>query len=172
MASTTLLDPPGSTKHGSVALLLTPKAQVIWVESQQTVEQALERLQRCGYTAIPILDQNGGYVGTLSEGDVLRHLLRVGENWRRATRYVSVATLERRSENRPVHIDAPIDVLIVRTIDQNFVPVIDDRGVFIGIVPRKSVIEHCARSAGLLESAPKQSLCAGGSSHEPSSSTR
>ena len=38
----------------------------------------------------------------------------------------------------------------MRAANQNFVPVLDDCEVFIGIVPRKPIIEHCAFRVGIL----------------------
>ena len=49
----------------------------------------------------------------------------------------------RRSNNRAVHVDAKLEALILRAAEQNFVPVLDDREVFIGIVRRRSIIEQC-----------------------------
>ena len=40
--------------------------------------------------------------------------------------------------------------LVARASRQNFVPVVDDREVFIGIVRRQTIIEHCARRAGIV----------------------
>jgi CBS domain-containing protein len=50
-------------------------------------------------------------------------------------------------KNHPVRIDATMDDLIERAIEQNFVPVVDDQGIFIGIVRRREIIEYCAKLA-------------------------
>ena len=44
-----------------------------------------------------------------------------------------------------MRIDATMDDLIERAIEQNFVPVVDDQGIFIGIVRRREIIEYCAK---------------------------
>ena len=50
------------------------------------------------------------------------------------------AEVARRMVLRPVDIDAEIEELLSLAIDQNFVPVVDGRGAFIGIVRRRSVL--------------------------------
>ena len=134
----------------NVAFFLTPKKQVIWVPERATLRQAIERMRPHGYTAIPILDARGCYVGTLTEGDILWHLINVREASLRMTEFIPLVAVERRTTNLPVHVDAHIESLITRAVDQNFVPVVDDSDIFIGIVPRKPIIEHCARKAGIL----------------------
>src|SRR5690242_2655181 len=125
----------------NVAFFLTPKSEVIWVSASATIEQALERMGPYGFTAVPILDDEGRYVGTLTHRDLLWHLLHVRDGWQRAAKYTTVLAVERRTNNVPTHIDAQAETLVARSVDQNFVPVVDDRGIFIGIVTRKRIIE-------------------------------
>src|SRR5664279_4494078 len=134
----------------NVAFFLTPKNQVVWVPASATLRQAIERMKPHGFTAIPILDDRGGYVGTLTEGDILWHLINVPGISLRTAELTPLHAVKLRKNNVPVHIDADIEALITRAVDQNFVPVLDDSDVFIGIVTRKPIIEHCARRAGIL----------------------
>lgn len=46
-------------------------------------------------------------------------------------------------EFRPVSINASMEDLIQTAMNQNFVPVIDDKKIFIGIVTRKDIIKFC-----------------------------
>ena len=41
-----------------------------------------------------------------------------------------------------VLITQSVEELITKTMDSNFVPITDDRGMFIGIVTRRSIIKH------------------------------
>ena len=59
----------------NVITLLTPKAQVAYLYDDFTVRQGLEKLRVLGYTAIPVLDRNGYYLGSVSEGDFLWAIL-------------------------------------------------------------------------------------------------
>ena len=134
----------------NVAFFLTPKKEVVWVPERATLREAIERMKPHGYTAIPILDAAGGYVGTLTEGDMLWHLVKTRDASLRTAESTPLVAVERRTNNLPVHIDADIEALIMRAANQNFVPVLDDCDIFIGIVPRKPIIEHCARRVGIL----------------------
>ena len=55
----------------NIAFFLTPKVEVIYEKSNNTMRQAIERMEYHRYTAIPILNDKGMYVGTLTEGDLL-----------------------------------------------------------------------------------------------------
>ena len=45
--------------------------------------------------------------------------------------------IPRRATYKPVHADSNMEDLLDRAINQNFVPVVDDQGSFIGIITRK-----------------------------------
>ena len=51
--------------------------------------------------------------------------------------------IPRRATYKPVHADADMENLLDRAINQNYVPVIDDKGSFIGIITRKEIIKYC-----------------------------
>ena len=137
----------------SVASFLTPKHEVTWLPADVTIRQALNLMQVRRHVAVPLLDAGGHYVGTLTDGDLLRHLIpyfgrEPGELT--AALETPIADVERQMQNHPVHIDAPMATLTERAVAQSFVPVVDDRGVFSGIVRRQQLFEHCAQRAGLL----------------------
>ena len=125
----------------NVAFFLTPKVDVAWVKSSATLRQAIERMEHHRYTAVPVLAADGTYVGTLTEGDLLWYMKKHPDLRFEDTRDVPLEEVERRIAVRPVRIDADIEQLLERALDQNFVPVVDDRDVFIGIVRRLSIPE-------------------------------
>jgi CBS domain-containing protein len=55
----------------NIIFLLTPKTDVAYVYDKDTLRQVLEKMAHHRYTAIPIINQEGEYVGTLTEGDLL-----------------------------------------------------------------------------------------------------
>jgi CBS domain-containing protein len=134
----------------NVAFLLTPKHAVTCVPASATVQQALEHMEVHRHSAVPLLDGDGRYVGTLTEGDLLWHLKHADRPWREVAEATPVLAVERRMANHPVHIDAEMGTLVERAVTQSFVPIVDDRDVFVGIVRRERIIEDCARRAGLL----------------------
>ncbi|PZR06033.1 MAG: CBS domain-containing protein [Archangium gephyra] len=129
----------------NVAFFLTPKSEVIWVPDTATLRQAIERIEADRFAAIPILDAQGHYAGTLTEGDVLWALWHADGVTREAAQHLSLRQLARHAKYQSVSIDAQVEELLTLAAQQNFVPVADSRGAFIGIVRRKSIIEHCAK---------------------------
>jgi CBS domain-containing protein len=129
----------------NVAFFLTPKSEVVWIHEGATMRQALERMERHRYSAVPILDDHGRYVGTITEGDLLWKLWHSPGPAVESAERIHLAEVTRKVINQPVSIDAEVEELLSRAIEQNFVPVIDSRGVFIGIVRRRPIIEHCSQ---------------------------
>ena len=134
----------------NIAFLLTPKNQVAYLYNHYTVRQALAKMRAHGYTAIPVLDKDGAYVGTLSAGDLLWCILDDGSYTPKSQedRYIHEILAHNR-QNPAVRINATINELLEKVMDQNFVPVTDDRGLFVGIVTRKDIIKHfCSNEKG------------------------
>jgi len=130
----------------NIAFFLLPKKEVIFFNSQSTIRQVLERMEHHRFTAVPILNDNGEYVGTVTEGDLLWFLKNSKEvNVENAHRY-PLAIVPRRVKQSVVHIDESMENLISLIKVQNFVPVIDDMNKFIGIVRRSDVLDYCAKN--------------------------
>jgi CBS-domain-containing membrane protein len=123
-----------------IAFFLTPKAEVSWVWTTSTMRQAVERMEFHRYTAVPLLTPEGAYAGTLAEGDLLVFWKQHPQLRFEDTERVLVAEVPRRTDARAIEIDAEIEQLFALVLDQSFVPVVDDRGAFIGIVKRRSVL--------------------------------
>lgn len=130
----------------NIIFLLTVKSAVAFIYDDATMRQGLEKMRHHGYTALPVISGDGKYVGTVSEGDFLWHILDSGDNSMKLQENYPILEILRRGWNPAVNIRATMDELLIRVSDQNFVPVVDDRGVFMGIITRKSVIRHyCER---------------------------
>jgi CBS-domain-containing membrane protein len=128
----------------NVAFFLTPKSQVVCASAHGTMRDALEALGKSGYTAIPVLDGRGHYVSTITEGDLLRKLIQTPNLSVYETDKVPLAEVPIRTQVHPVGIDAEVEELFSRAMEQNYVPVINSRSVFIGIVRRREILVHCA----------------------------
>lgn len=127
----------------NILFFLTPKAMCAFLYDDYTVRQALEKMETAGYAALPILNRRGEYRGTLTEGDVLWAMknmcnmdLRIAESRR-------IMEISRRKDNVPVRVTASMQNLVERAIAQNFVPVVDDKDTFIGLVTRKAIVSYC-----------------------------
>lgn len=130
-------------KSMNIAFFLTPKNEVVYENLDATMRQVMERMEHHGYTAIPLIDKSGRYVGTLTEGDLLWKLKNTPELTFVNTETVKVKDIPRRIKHKSVQISASIESLISLAVSQNFVPVTDDNGTFIGIIKRSDIINHC-----------------------------
>ncbi len=126
----------------SIIFLLTVKAFVAYLDEHCTLRQGLEKMRHHGYTAMPVIAQDGTYVGTVSEGDFLWHMLDSGMYAMKSQEEYSIADILRKGWNPAVKVEATMDELLFRVMEQNFVPVIDDRGKFMGIITRKDIIKY------------------------------
>ena len=127
----------------NILFFLTPKAMCAFLYDDYTIRQAIEKMEVAGYPAIPILNRQGEYRGTLKEGDLLWALRNMCNMDMRQAECRRIMEIPRRKDNIPVRITASMSDLIERASNQNFVPVIDDYGAFIGLITRKAIIKYC-----------------------------
>lgn len=127
----------------NIAFFLTPKNEVVCESIESTMRQVIEKMEHHGYTAIPLIDKYGKYVGTLTEGDLLWKLKNTMNLNFRNTETVKVKDIPRRVKHKSVTISEDIESLINLAVNQNFVPVVDDEGIFIGIIKRSDIINYC-----------------------------
>ena len=127
----------------SILFFLTPKAMCAYLYDDYTIRQALEKMESAGYTAIPILNRRGEYRGTLTEGDLLWAMKNMCYMDMRQAEARRIMEISRRKDNLPVRVTASMHDLIQRASQQNFIPVVDDYGAFIGIITRKAIIKYC-----------------------------
>ncbi len=126
----------------NVITLLIPKTQVAYLCEDDSIRQGLEKMHVRSYTAIPVLSKNGHYRGTVSEGDFLWHILDRENNSLKDMEMLSIKEVMRANFNPAVKIGVSMEELLERAMQQNFVPVVDDREYFIGIVTRQSIIRN------------------------------
>lgn len=128
----------------NILMLLTPKSEVVYVKSSFTVRQALEKMEYHRYSAVPIINDAGQYVGTITEGDFLwwmKEKFKIGlHEWDRLET-TSVMDIPRHSDNKPIGVAQNAEDLFETAMIQNFVPVIDDSEIFIGIVTRRKIMK-------------------------------
>ncbi len=127
----------------NILFFLTPKALCAHLNADDTLRQALERMETAGYTSLPILNKRGEYCGTLSEGDLLWALKNLCYMDMRQAEAHRVMEIIHRKDYIPVKVNTSMHDLVDRAANQNFVPVVDDKGAFIGIITRSAIIKYC-----------------------------
>lgn len=130
----------------NILFFLTPKAMCAFLHDDYTMRQALEKMEQAGYAALPILNPQGEYVGTLTEGDLLWAIKNMCSMDMRQTETQKIMSISRRKDNVPVRVTTSMQELVERASYQNFVPVVDDKNTFIGIVTRRAIIKYCQQS--------------------------
>ena len=127
----------------NVLFFLKPKSEVVYLKDEYTLRQAIEKMERSSYSAIPMINRMGEYVGTVTEGDLL---------WTIKERYnislkdaedIPILSVNRHIRFEPISVNADMEDIVTTAMNQNFVPEIDDKKVFIGIITRKDIIEFC-----------------------------
>ena len=128
----------------NILFFLTPKSDVAYIYADDTIRQALEKMEHHRYAAVPVLEHSGKYVGTITEGDLLWGIKNQYNLNLKAAEDVPLSVIRRRADYQPVSGKSRMEDLIDRALNQNFVPAVDDRGLFIGIITRKDIIKYYA----------------------------
>lgn len=131
----------------NIAFFLTPKKDVAYLYDDYSIRQSLEKMKRHGYSSIPVISRDGKYVSTVTEGDFLWYML---DESIEDTDGVSIYDAEdlklkdiiKKNRSSAARITATMEELIELAMNQNFVPVVDDTGTFIGIVTRKNILKY------------------------------
>lgn len=127
----------------NILFFLIPKSEVAYIFEDETLRQAIEKMEHRRYSCIPLLSRDGKYTGTISEGDLLWGIKRMEISDIHEAENIPILAVPRRATYKPVRANADMEDLLDRAINQNFVPVVDDQGFFIGIITRKAIIKYC-----------------------------
>ena len=127
----------------NILFFLKPKIELAYVNDYHTLRQALEIMEFHKYSSVPMLNKEGKYVGTITEGDLLWGLKELNLLNIKEAETISILKIKRRRDYQSVKVECDIEDLIERAKEQNFVPVVDDGGYFIGIITRRDIINYC-----------------------------
>lgn len=126
----------------NILFYLTPKCDCAYLEDTDSLRQAIEKMESRRYSTIPLLSKNGNYIGTVTEGDLLWNIKNKYDLDLRKAEGISITDIDRRKDYMPITIRSKMEDLIDLAMQQNFVPVCDDNGSFIGIVTRQEIIKY------------------------------
>lgn len=127
----------------NILFFLTPKEEVAYIYTDDNIRQVMEKMHYHRYSSVPMLNKEGKYAGTITEGDLLWGLKEFNLLSIKDAETCPVTVFDRKHDYLPVHIETTMEDLIEKSMHQNFVPVIDDNGYFIGIIRRKEIIQYC-----------------------------
>lgn len=119
--------------------ILVPKQMLTYLTDEDTLDQAVQFLMGSTYTAVPVIDNDGKYIGIVSEGDFLRAVM---ENGRENLKNYKVGDIVNRDMGGVVLNTVEREEIMEKILDRNFLSIVDDRQCFVGIITRKSVIMY------------------------------
>ena len=135
----------------NVLFFITPKSQTTYLTSDFSIRQALEKIKYHRYTSVPIIDKFGKYVGTITEGDLLWFIIENNILDIKKLEEIKLSEVKRNRDNFAVNVSSKVSDLFSIITNQNFVPIVDDSNVFIGLITRKSVIKYLQENNTILE---------------------
>ena len=126
----------------NILFFLLPKDKIHFVYEQYTLRQVLEKMDSCGFAALPILNNRGEYIDTITEGDILRYIKRHQNLSLKDAERINLKEIDIKRSIKSIKIYANVEDLLEVSLDQNFVPIVDDMNRFIGIITRRSIISY------------------------------
>ena len=125
----------------NVLFFLLPKANCAYIDERFSLRQTLEKMEYHHYSSIPLLSKDGKYIGTVSEGDLL-WFIKDHDMSLLDSEKISIKDIKRQRDIKAISINNDMNDLVNLILNQNFVPIVDDNQIFIGIVRRSSVINY------------------------------
>ena len=142
----------------NILFFLTPKCDVAYVKEEDSLRNTLEKMEFHRYSAIPVLSKDGKFAGTLTEGDLLWEIKNQLNLDLKEAEKVLVKDIPMRKHFEAVGINSSMEGLVARSLTQNFVPVVDDLGHFLGIVKRRDLMDYLYRHADFVALDKEESM--------------
>ena len=142
----------------NILFFLTPKCDVAYVKEEDSLRNTLEKMEFHRYSAIPVLSKDGKFAGTLTEGDLLWEIKNQLNLDLKEAEKVLVKDIPMRKHFEAVGLNSSMEGLVARSLTQNFVPVVDDLGHFIGIVKRRDLMDYLYRHADFVALDKEESM--------------
>ncbi len=139
------MDKEEKGEYMNLLFFLKSKSDVTYIDESNTARQALETMKHHGFTAVPVVSDDGRYVGTITEGDLLWEILKHDPFEYKMSEHIYVKDMIRQQLNPAARVDTSMADLLLMATKQNFIPIIDDRKLFIGIVTRKDILQYYYR---------------------------
>ena len=126
----------------NILRFIIPKSLVQYIEADSTIRQAIEKMSYHRYTAIPVIDGEGTYLGTLKNADLLTYILNNNSFTLYDAEEHNVTEIMDHRKTKPLSHGASMEELVECVKEHNSVPIVDDRGCFIGIILRRDVLNY------------------------------
>ena len=121
--------------------LIIPKNKVEFIYSDITIGDALRKLGKKKFAMVPVLErQSERYLYSLSAGDILFEIIKTDDVASAKQQLLTSVTIDRLIV--PSLKDTDVMELSDLAIAQNYIPIVDNKGTFLGIVTRRSILDY------------------------------
>lgn len=121
---------------------LTIKENTHYININSSIRQVIEKFDFHKFSVVPLLDDNGKYVGTISEGDILRFIKNHSNMNLTLAESISIKDIDKYRMYKTLSIYTDEEHIFNLALEQNFIPMVDGRNVFIGIIKRKEILTY------------------------------
>ena len=112
-----------------------------FLTSDMTVRQAVEKFKEKGFSMLPVIERETGlYIRSVRANDLLDYIVNERLSFQELEEH-PLAEVKSSWIIEPISANADLSSLINVLVRQNYAPVADSRGIFIGIVTRSAAIK-------------------------------
>jgi len=109
------------------------------------MRQAIEKMSRQCYSFAPVLNKEGQYMYTVSAYDLLCKMKNEPDLTFNRTASVRLTEIPRHQQIAALSANASWEEIYALSARQNFIPLVDDFNIFIGIITRRELLNHLLR---------------------------
>lgn len=120
--------------------MMIPADNVANVMKEHPLEHALLLLSQAGYSTIPVLDKTDHFVGLLSLNDIVKKMMGIDGIDMSNLEELTVADVMK-TDVAIMRSDAELEDILHLLVDAAFLPVLDEEGIFRGIVTRREILK-------------------------------
>lgn len=125
--------------------LMLSKEKVQYLYSNHNLADALELFIKGSFSAVPVVREDGTYLGTVCDKDFLCCCER-GTTGQGSMEQLEVKDIIRKDWNPAINVYTDVDEVLLMSMNQNFLPVVDDDNMFIGIITRRAIISFLSEN--------------------------
>ncbi|MCQ2512849.1 MAG: CBS domain-containing protein [Lachnospiraceae bacterium] len=124
----------------NILACLTPKSDVDYITDEATLFKAMQTMLNRNFSAIPIINKKGRYVGTITAADILGCIKENFDLSLKESANFPIRNVRRTRDYKAIGVNTLMEGILEKAVDQNFVPVVDDEDNFIGILTRTEIM--------------------------------
>ena len=130
---------------------MIPKKNVKYLYDISQFAEGMGLLRSSGFSSVPVIRRDGTYAGVVSDKDFLNTYM--DQKDRNFYHKLQIHDIMPDMAGLPINVNANIDELLLSSMEQNFVSVVDDTYQFVGIITRREIIRFLKEEGDMQEKA-------------------